>query len=104
MQGPTATEAEVLALLDSIEAKKKENANNSKKSQEKADRLASRDGATSLALTDCKKTIAMWDQNKTGTEFYSTYPADMIEEEIVALLNKQKIEPDVNETKYKIKF
>lgn len=61
-------------------------------------------GDTSLALNDNKKTIEQWSQIKTGTEFYTSYPADMIEDEITAYLQKNDIEVTSNEQKYKLKF
>lgn len=38
------------------------------------------------------------------TQFFSSYNPDMIEEALLSELRNQKVEPDVSDSKYKIKF
>lgn len=52
-----------------------------------------------------KKSLEIYEQLFSHkTEFFSTYSPDLIEEALVNFLRKEKVEPLVNDNKYKIKF
>jgi cytochrome c2 len=52
-----------------------------------------------------KKGIEAYDQvYSQGTQFFSTYNPDWIEESLIKYLKENKIEPKVKDDKYKMKF
>ena len=58
------------------------------------------------ALLKPQKELLMYEKVfAQNTEFFSTCNPDMIEEALIEhLRQKEKIEPNVNKTKYKVKF